>query len=118
MKKLTIIQGVTGLFLLGLLAALPSCKDKCDTEAMSFKTDMLPILKDNGCTASSCHGAGSSNGDLTIYAGLKFVADENRILGALRQEAGFSAMPKGGSKMDDCDIDKIAAWIEQGKKDN
>ena len=119
MKKLTIFKSFLGIVVLWFSAlSLPACKDKCDTESMSFKSDIQPILTSNGCTATDCHNAGSSNGDLTVYSGVKGLADDNRILGSIKQESGFSAMPQGGDKLGDCEISKIEAWISQGKKDN
>jgi hypothetical protein len=119
MKKLTVYASMIMLF--AALFFTPACgdDDECVTEAMSYKNDILPILKDKGCTASSCHnGSNPALGDLNGYATLKVLADANRLLGAIKHEANFSAMPKGGSKMGDCEISKIEAWVNQGKKDN
>lgn len=37
-----------------------------------------------------------------------------RIKGAINQEPNFSPMPQGGDKLEDCTIDKISAWIDDG----
>lgn len=119
MKKFTIWGAA--LLLLTAVVFTPACggdDDKCVTEAMSFKTDILPILTDAGCTGSACHNGTAEPDDYRTYAGFKVQVDANRVLGSIKQEAGFSKMPKGGSKLSDCNISKIEAWITQGAKDN
>lgn len=91
--------------------------DKCDTANISYKNDIVPLLKDKGCTASGCHGANSQYPYLT-YTEVKAVVDAQRLLGAVKQQAGFSKMPKTGAKIDDCSISILEAWITQGAKDN
>lgn len=86
--------------------------DVCDTSGVSYTNDIQSIL--SGCTASSCHGSGSFNGSLANYEDAKTFAGAGRILGALNRQPGFSAMPKNGSKLDDCKISFVAAWIEAG----
>ncbi len=107
-------------FLLGTFVLPSACKksENCTTENMSYKNDITPILKDNGCLNATCHDAGGSGGSYVTYAGFKAAVDANRVLGAIKHEAGFSKMPKDGKKISDCDISQIEAWIKQGAKDN
>lgn len=113
--------------LLGLLAfSLNSCyKDNeedlygnnCQTTNVSFNATIKPIFSAN-CV--SCHsGAGASAGiRLSNHAEVSAAVDGGRLLGAIRHQSGFSAMPPSGPKLTDCQISQIEAWIAQGKPNN
>jgi mono/diheme cytochrome c family protein len=66
-----------------------------------------------------CHNPASLGGgiDLSTYAGVKTAA-LGRLMGTLNQAAGYSAMPKGGSKLSDCQIRQIEKWIQAGTLNN
>ncbi len=113
------------LFLVALFAfaiSQTACKDDaCSTENMSFKNNIQPLLKSNGCTDATCHVAGTTTNlyPLSTYVEFKKAAvTDGKVVGAIKHQAGFSAMPKGKGKIDDCDISQIEAWISQGAKDN
>jgi len=91
--------------------------DNCDKEAVSFQQDILQIFNTN-CNA--CHSAASNFGGITLdnYDDAKKVVDGARLLGAINRDEGFSAMPQGASKLSDCSIDKVAAWIADGAPNN
>lgn len=89
--------------------------DKCETYDMSYSNDIVPILTNNGCLG--CHGDLATL-DLNGYADLKVYADNGALMGSVRHENGYRAMPDNMPKIDQCDIDYLAAWIEQGAKDN
>ncbi len=110
------------IFSLGLIIfALSACEKEttavCKTTDMSFSKDIKPVLTANGCLASGCHSSKDAFSYET-YVGFKVVVTANRVLGAIKQQSGFSSMPKVGKKMSDCDISKVEAWITQGAKDN
>jgi len=88
----------------------------CDTTSVSFSKDVLPVFQSN---CSSCHsGSQPINGmDLSSYDGAVKVANGGRLLGAINQQSGYSAMPKDG-KLSTCNINKITAWINKGKPNN
>jgi len=50
--------------------------------------------------------------DMSALAAVQF----NRIVGAINHETGFLPMPYpvGSAKLDQCDIDKVTAWITNG----
>lgn len=86
-------------------------ENTCVTEGVTYTADIQSIF--SGCTSSNCHGADTGR-SMVGYSDARAWAEKGRILGALRQEAGFTAMPAGGSKMDACRVSKIAAWINDG----
>lgn len=89
----------------------------CNTAMMRFGMDIRPILQ-NSCIG--CHSGSSPSGgiNLGVYDGVRSVALNGRLLGAIRHSTGYAAMPQGGSRMSDCNIDKIAAWIADGALNN
>lgn len=92
--------------------------DLCELENLSFAADIQPILQ---AQCNGCHFTGSALGGgivLDNYDGVKFMVDNNRLLGSIRREAGFSPMPQGQPQLGQCNIDKIAAWVEAGAPNN
>ena len=86
----------------------------CAPSNVSFSSEVTNILSSNGCTG--CHSAGSIV--LSSYSGVKSVVDNGKLLGSIKHETGFRAMPEGGGKMDDCHIETIETWINEGALNN
>jgi hypothetical protein len=93
------------------------CTPDCDTNDFKYSTAIVPLLSAN-CTG--CHGASSPLGNiyLTIYDSVKSYALNGRLLGAVKHSTGFSAMPQGGSKLNDCKIRSLEKWINDGCPNN
>ena len=89
----------------------------CDTVAVSFSQDVQPILN-TSCTG--CHNSNNASGgiSLTNYTGVLGPATSGQLYGAVAHQPGSVAMPQGGNKLPDCQINTIKAWIDQGIKDN
>lgn len=89
----------------------------CDTTMVSFAADIEPIL-DTGCRG--CHSAAAPSGgvNLATYEGVRAVADDGRLYGAVARLEGFSPMPQGGPRLEQCLIDQIGSWVEAGAPDN
>jgi hypothetical protein len=97
-----------------------SCENKstsCDTSTVALASSVRPILSQY---CQGCHNNTSASGGVNLedYAGLKTVADDGRLLGAVRQEAGYSAMPQGQGKISDCNISTLEIWIRNGAQNN
>jgi hypothetical protein len=101
-------------------------------EKVSFKEDILPLLK---WRCASCHEAGGagyekSGLDLTSYAGVmkgtKFgpmiIAGDpqssNLMLLLDWRASPALRMPHGQKQLSSCDRNSIRTWIRQGAKDN
>jgi mono/diheme cytochrome c family protein len=101
-------------------------------EQVSFKEDILPLLK---WRCSSCHqpgGAGveKSGLDLTSYAGVmkgtkygRMVIpgdpESSNLMRLLDWKASPALrMPHGKKQLSTCDRNSIRTWIRQGAKDN
>lgn len=89
----------------------------CETEDVSYSQIVVPILEVH---CFLCHNQGSNLGNVTLegYDNLINYVQNGRLLGAIRHESGFSPMPKGNPKLSDCQIDKIASWIDSGSPNN
>lgn len=91
----------------------------CDTSNVSYATIIAPIMQQN-CTTSGCHDAVTQSGgyNFTVHSGLVTAIVNNRLIGCIRHEAGYNAMPNNGGKLADCDISKIVAWVNAGFPNN
>jgi hypothetical protein len=92
----------------------------CDTNsAVTYSVSIAPVLNTN-CNSTSCHGGSTPAAGikLDVYAGVKAVADNGKLVGAVSHAAGFSPMPKNAAKISDCNIAKIKKWIAAGALNN
>lgn len=89
--------------------------DTCETTGLTYDNYAKQFLASN-CVNSGCHDADGLNtiGSYETYEDTKAAFDLGRVKGAINHEDGFSNMPKGEEKLDDCSIDKLSAWIDAG----
>ena len=89
----------------------------CDTSAVTYSLSVKPILDAN---CNSCHNTLSAQGGVILdsHTAVKGFADSGQLLGAITHAAGFFPMPKGGSKMNDCNISTIETWVSGGTLNN
>jgi len=90
----------------------------CDTTAIKYSTDVVGILT-GSCYACHSGAAGAGGGiKLDTYASLKTYVNNGKLKAAITHTPGVSAMPKGGGKLNNCSINKIVAWINNGAPNN
>jgi hypothetical protein len=91
----------------------------CDTTKISFKTTIYPIFQSN-CNLSGCHNAASASAGVNLegYANVKANIDLPKLLGSIRFDSKYSAMPKNSGQLKACDIQKIDQWRKNGSPDN
>jgi cytochrome c5 len=82
----------------------------CDTANVSFSKVIMPMIQNN---CLSCHN--STSPKLSNYD--QIAQNATRILGAIKHQPGYKAMPPGGS-LPQCNILQFEAWVKQGKKNN
>jgi len=89
----------------------------CDTTNVKYSTHIKPLIQ-NSC--QGCHSGAAPGGgiDLATYAGVKAIADNGQFIGAISHLTGYSAMPKNGNKLSDCQIKMVNIWINQGAPEN
>lgn len=93
------------------------CTGGCDTTNFTY-SGAVRIMNDTYC--KGCHNPASLGGgiDLSTYASLKVQAANGKYLGSIKHSIGFFAMPKGGSKLSDCQIRQVEKWIQAGMQNN
>ena len=119
-------RSIIKLMLFGLVV-LSSCyydsaenlypSTKCVTTNMSYQTNIEPILKRNCYT---CHSAAVNFGNVTLdsYSELIKHVTSGKLLGSVKHNTGFFAMPRNAPMLVDCDIAKIEQWIIDGSPNN
>jgi hypothetical protein len=85
----------------------------CDTTLVYYSSFVRSTMSTYcvGCHAGSNAGGGI---DLSNYSGLAATAANGKLTGSITFSTGFSPMPKGGPRLDDCTIAKIRAWVNRG----
>ena len=126
MKSTTILR--MGIPWLGLML-MPACvwdnleelypdTPNCDTTAVSFSNDIVPVLSNNCFGCHSNVNAPGSGGGLRFEDHPDVAGNTSRIIGAINHDTGFLAMPQGGDKLDPCSINLFEAWARSGAPDN
>lgn len=100
-------------FVLCTAQLLGSCSDnKVDCSTVTYSQTIVPILS-NSCMGSSCHGAGSANGDYTAYAGIRAKVDNGSFKDRVLDKKNMP--PNGLSKED---LNKMKCWFDAGAPNN
>jgi uncharacterized membrane protein len=88
----------------------------CDTSVFTYTA--VKKIVDANCI--NCHSGATPSGGLnySTYAGLKAVADNGRLAGAVTHSAGYTPMPMGNPKLQDCQVTQIKKWIQSGAPNN
>jgi hypothetical protein len=91
----------------------------CDTASPTFSGTVNPIIQQS-CAIGGCHDHPTQAGgyDYSTYTGLKLAVQNQRLIGAIKHQAGFVAMPETGPMLSDCDIEKISEWVTIGAPNN
>lgn len=89
----------------------------CDTTNITYSGRVQQILQTK---CIGCHSAGAPSGGVTLstYAGLLVVVNDGSLLGALKHQTGFVAMPQGQGMIPACEIAQIEAWVNAGAPNN
>lgn len=89
----------------------------CETENVTYSGKVTDILNQYQCT--SCHNANAASGGVRLhdYINVMVSVDNGSLLGSIKHESGFKAMP-GSGKIPSCNIDQIEAWINDGAQNN
>lgn len=90
----------------------------CDTSNTTYATTILPVLQNNTCIG--CHSTVAPSGNIILdtYSGVKSAAQSGKLYGSIAHSSGYSAMPPSGTKISDCDLNKVNAWINKGMLNN
>lgn len=88
----------------------------CDVTVTKFSTEVKPILQSSCLTCHSNSSALGSGGGIKLqdYADVKSNVLNGKLVGTIEHRSGYSAMPKDGGKLSDCNILIINTWITKG----
>src|SRR5690606_15432044 len=91
----------------------------CDTTMATYSLKISSIISTQ-CAYSGCHSgvAPADQIDLTTYQGLKNIVDNGTLLGSIKRETGYVAMPPNTSMLDKCLIENIEKWVQEGALNN
>lgn len=88
---------------------------QCDTLAISFSNRIMPIIQ-NSCVG--CHNSSNPSGGYDLSSYNEIIKSIDPLIGSIKHLSGYSEMPKGSQKLDDCSINVIQKWIDAGHKNN
>lgn len=93
------------------------CIEDCDTVNVSFLSDIKPVF-DSYCF--NCHSGSSPSGGLllTDYATISDASLNGEVVPRINHENGLPIMPPSGTKIDDCNLSLIDAWVRAGAPNN
>jgi len=89
----------------------------CDTTHVTFSQSVFPIIQ---TYCLGCHNSPSPSGGIYLrnYSDLVAVANNGKLWGSINHDQGYSAMPKYGNKLSDCNLSTIKIWINDGTPNN
>lgn len=90
----------------------------CDTTTtVSYNQTIVPLFQQQ---CYSCHNNASTGGGILMgnYTADKAIAANGKLYGSVTHASGYSAMPKGAAKMNNCQLASIKKWIDAGAPNN
>lgn len=94
-----------------------ACTSGCDSTNFKYSTAIKPLTEQY---CKGCHNAAAPSAGIALdsYEGVKTVALNGRMMGAIKHMAGYKAMPQGGAKLSDCQILQVEKWVAGGAPNN
>jgi mono/diheme cytochrome c family protein len=94
--------------------------DTCDVSTVTWTLTVKPILASNCLACHSAALAGGSGGGIRLenYTDVKTAVNNQKLYGSISHSSGYSPMPKGGSKLNSCNLQQIKKWIDNGAPEN
>lgn len=91
--------------------------EECDSTTVLFSKKIEPIISRR---CARCHSGNNPSGNIELYDYISTVNYVNQsqsvFMGSIKWNGTASNMPKNDSKLSDCKINLIQAWINQGMK--
>lgn len=84
----------------------------CETDNLRFTEDIKPVIEAN-CATPGCHNAGGSRAMDTYEAVRDYALDGSLVTRINLPASNPQSMPPSGP-LDDCTIEKITAWVNDG----
>lgn len=90
----------------------------CDSSTVvSYAQKVVPLFQQQ---CYSCHLSAASGGGILMgnHAADKAIAVNGKLYGSMSHARGYSAMPKGGNKMNACQLALVKKWVDAGAPNN
>jgi len=93
------------------------CITPCTSTATSFSKDIQPLFK---LYCYGCHQAGDKQGAVSMedYEHILDFVRDGSLLGSMKHDNAYVAMPLYLEKMTDCQIAQVENWIIEGAQNN
>lgn len=87
----------------------------CDTTSVKFSTFVQPLIQQR---CLGCHNGNNPQGNVSLstYSSVQTVALNGKLYGSLIAASNW--MPKGGQRLNDCNLAKVKKWINDGAKND
>jgi hypothetical protein len=97
----------------------PKTSSQCDTTSITYAKSVVPIIQ-NYCLSCHSNSTSSMGGNIKLedYADIKLRADDHRLLGSVDHQSGYSPMPPGSKKLDECNVSTIRIWVNASAPNN
>jgi hypothetical protein len=100
--------------------AVPEEDNLCHTDSVTYAGTIVPILETNCYTCHDASNAPTFAEGIILegYDNIVIQVNKGRLLGAIRHQPGFTAMPRNLPQLPECTIREIETWVEAGAPDN
>lgn len=117
---IVLIALVTGCYYDSEEKLYPQLSTSCDLTNVTFAATVTPILQASCFSCHSNSNAANSGGGIKVqnYADVLTIVKNGKLMGAVNHSSGYQAMPKGGGKLTDCEINQLQKWIDNGTLNN
>ena len=117
---LLLIVFITGCYYDSEEKLYPQISNSCDLTNVTFAATVTQILQASCFSCHSNSNAANSGGGIKIqnYADVLILANNGKLMGTITHASGYQAMPQGGGKLTDCEINQLQKWIDNGKLNN
>ncbi len=94
-----------------------SCNEGCDTTNVSFQSDIFPIIS---LYCTSCHSGSDPNGGTLLdnYSNIRNAAVNGNLIDAINWQGTVVPMPFELDQLNECYINLIQIWVDNGALDN
>ena len=91
--------------------------DGCDTVNVTYSGTIWPLIENN---CYSCHSETNPSSGIMLnnYDNIALIANAGLLYGVINHEPDYIPMPKGLPKLDNCSINQVKIWIENGAPNN
>lgn len=88
-------------------------EEECDTSNVTYTAPVSVIIQKH---CLGCHNDNNPLGGLSLqgYDKVVAVANDGRLKGVVKHEAGYPPMPKNSAQLSDCKIEQLEIWTDNG----